>query len=206
MGIERLHLFTAGQEQWYLARGWRTIGHAAAQGHDAAVMVRSTSPRAARRSVVSSWSTDPDTFGAYSFLRVGGTPDDRHRLAGRILPGLWLAGEHTSPDYPGTLHGAWFSGERAAQQVLDDGRDGTVVVVGAGLAGIATARRLRCRWAHAWWCSRQRASRADGRGPTRRWAARCTSAAHGSTARTVTRWWRSAPPVRPARGTPHAPT
>jgi monoamine oxidase len=58
-----------------------------------------------------------------------------------VLPGLWLAGEATSVDYPATMHGAWFSGERAADAVLATGA-GDVLVVGAGLAGLAAARRL----------------------------------------------------------------
>jgi monoamine oxidase len=59
------------------------------------------------------------------------------------LPRLWLAGEATSRAYPATLHGAWFSGERAADAVLADAHPGeTCVVIGAGLAGLAAARRL----------------------------------------------------------------
>jgi polyamine oxidase len=144
LGVDTVHLFTSGQEDWYLARGWRTVATALANGHPAAVMARRTSPRAARRSTVSSWCSDPDTAGAYSYLRVGASPAARQRLAGPILSGLWFAGEATSADAPGTLHGAWRSGERAAAQVLDSGRDDDrVLVVGAGLAGLAAAGVLR---------------------------------------------------------------
>jgi monoamine oxidase len=64
-----------------------------------------------------------------------------------VLPRLWLAGEATSVEYPATMHGAWFSGERAAAAVLASGADtgtlaDTVLVVGAGLAGLAAARCL----------------------------------------------------------------
>ena len=39
------------------------------------------------------------------------------------------------------MHGAWFSGERAAAAVLDQS-DGDVLVVGAGLAGLSAARSI----------------------------------------------------------------
>jgi polyamine oxidase len=142
LGVDDVHLFTDGQEDWYLERGWRTVATADAHGHAVAVMVRRTSPTAARRSVVSRWVTDPDTDGAYSYLRVGATPAARHRLAAEIALGLWFAGEATAPEAPGTMHGAWRSGERAAAQVLAAG-PGRVLVVGAGLAGLAAARTLR---------------------------------------------------------------
>jgi monoamine oxidase len=54
-----------------------------------------------------------------------------------------LAGEATWAEHPGTMHGAWFSGERAAARVCEDGPPGRAIVVGAGLAGIAAARALR---------------------------------------------------------------
>jgi len=98
------------------------------------------SPRAA---VVSTWSTDPKFRTAYSYLRPGGTPQDRRLLGEAVAKGLYLAGEATSVSYPGTMHGAWLSGERAAGLVEEAERAATVVVVGAGLAGLAAARRMR---------------------------------------------------------------
>ncbi|MEZ5248195.1 MAG: FAD-dependent oxidoreductase [Ilumatobacteraceae bacterium] len=41
------------------------------------------------------------------------------------------------------MHGAWASGERAAAQVLDRAEWHRIAVIGAGLAGLAAARRLR---------------------------------------------------------------
>lgn len=148
LGIERVHLFTAGQEGYYLDRGWRTIAHTEAHGHPAAVMVRHTDPLAARRSLATAFIGDEDFRGAYAYLRRGGTPQDRDALSGEAHPGLHLAGEAGSRRYPGTLHGAWFSGEERADAVLDGLRRGalpadrTVVVIGAGVAGLAAARRI----------------------------------------------------------------
>lgn len=72
-------------------------------------------PKAMRRS---SWGTDPFTRGAYSFPSV--TTDMTHfdTLAaphGRVH----FAGEHTSRDFFGTVHGAYLSGLRAADEVAD---------------------------------------------------------------------------------------
>jgi monoamine oxidase len=147
LGVDTVWLFTAGQERYYLDRGWRTVETIDVQGEAAAVMVRRTDPDAARRSVCSTWCADPDFGGAYAYLRRGATPDDRVTIGGEVHPGLVIAGEATSRRYPGTTHGAWFSGHDAAGSVLSGGEPGRsgggrVVVVGAGMAGIAAARRL----------------------------------------------------------------
>ena len=141
-GHDVIHLFTSGQEQFWADRGWAVVATVDTEGHPATVMARSTHPRAARRTVCSQWCSDPDHGGAYSHLRVGGTPAHRRRLGESILPGLWFAGEATSVRYPATMHGAWFSGEHAAAQVLAEPGRARVAVVGAGLAGLAAARRL----------------------------------------------------------------
>ncbi len=148
-GHEDVHLFTSGQEQYWAARGWRVLDRVDTEGHAATVMVRGTHPRAARRAVSSHWCDDPDTAGAYSHLRIGGTPAHRERLRGPILPGLRIAGEATAVEHPATMHGAWFSGERAAEQVHAErgGNPGDALVVGAGIAGMVAARGLT---AHGW--------------------------------------------------------
>lgn len=142
-GHDVVHLFTSGQQQFWADRGWSVVAEVATEGHPATVMARSTHPRAARRAVCSQWCSDPDHGGAYSHLRLGGTPAHRRRLGEQILPGLWFAGEATSVEYPATMHGAWFSGERAADHVLADPTRQRVAVVGAGLAGLSAARRLQ---------------------------------------------------------------
>lgn len=147
LGHEYVHLFTSGQEGYWAARGWRAVARVETEGHPATVMARGTHPRAARRALSSHWCADPDTNGAYSHLRLGGTPAHRERLRGPILPGLWFAGEATAVEHPATMHGAWFSGERAADQVLaaraDAEAGGDVIVIGAGISGMVAARRLQ---------------------------------------------------------------
>ncbi len=155
--IARLYLFTAGsatatagerdlavQQAMYQSLGWVPLAVAEAHGHPVAVMVRSTASTMPVLTVKSAWG-GPRHRGAYSSLRPGGVPADRDALAGvhRQRPGLHLAGEATWTPSPATMHGAWFSGERAAADVIATGpHGGEVVVVGAGLAGLVAARRL----------------------------------------------------------------
>ena len=140
LSVSRLHLFTDTVADWYRARGWRAIGSARPAGHEATVMAYNPHANAPRLAVSSRWLGDPNTHGAYSSIRPGGAPSDRVAVRDAGLDGVVFAGEHTSTDYPGTFHGAWFSGEAAAD-IIGPGST-SVAVVGAGFAGIAAARRL----------------------------------------------------------------
>ncbi len=63
------------------------------------------------------WTNDPLANGSYSYVPIGGTPADMEQLA---LPGssaLFFGGEHTVPAHFGTVHGAFLSGRRAANEV-----------------------------------------------------------------------------------------
>ncbi len=142
---ERVYLFTAGQDAFYRERGWVELHRATAQGHDAVVMMRSTSPIAARRALVTSWIGNPNFGGSYSHLRPHATPQDRAVLGQRQPGNLWFAGEATSVDHPGTLHGAWFSGLRVARELHESAPTATVAIVGAGMAGLAAATELRAK-------------------------------------------------------------
>ena len=68
------------------------------------------------------FSNDSNVRGGYSFCRPGGTEAAR-ALSAPIGGALFLAGEATDHEYPGTVAGAIASGTRAARQalaVLDD--------------------------------------------------------------------------------------
>ena len=67
----------------------------------------------------STWTTDPLARGSYSFLRPGGTPDDRTLLGDVLDDRLVLAGEAFDPVEPATVHGALSSGRRAAERILE---------------------------------------------------------------------------------------
>jgi monoamine oxidase len=68
---------------------------------------------------VTRWSRDRFSWGSYSQIPVGGTIDDRDRLAEAVGSRLFFAGEATSRDYSGTVHGAYLSGLRAARELAE---------------------------------------------------------------------------------------
>jgi len=68
---------------------------------------------------VTRWRSDPLARGSYSFHAVGTGADTRAALAGVDWDGrITFAGEATSQDHPSTVHGAWLSGLRAADDLL----------------------------------------------------------------------------------------
>ena len=68
---------------------------------------------------ITRWSSDPFAYGSYSFLPPGARSVHRRRLARAVKGRLLFAGEATSHEYPATVHGAYLSGVRAAEQILD---------------------------------------------------------------------------------------
>ncbi len=63
------------------------------------------------------WATDPFAFGSYSFVQRGATRRAYDALAAPVRNRLFFAGEATHKDYPATVHGAWLSGLRAAEEI-----------------------------------------------------------------------------------------
>ncbi|KAK4429198.1 Polyamine oxidase 2 [Sesamum alatum] len=64
--------------------------------------------------LVSHWGSDKSSLGSYSYDRVGKPHDLYERL--RIpVDNLFFAGEATSTDYPGSVHGAYSTGLMAAE-------------------------------------------------------------------------------------------
>jgi monoamine oxidase len=91
----------------------------------------------------SAWTTDPFSLGAASYTPVGTQQSARDALAESVEDRLFLAGEATDAEAPGTIDAALRSGERAAQDVLRVAESGErIAVIGAGLAGAAAASRL----------------------------------------------------------------
>lgn len=87
-----------------------------------------------------SWSRDPFALGSYSFLAPSDLGTDARVALAEPVGRLFFAGEATSSDAPSTTHGAANSGLRAAAEAAEVSE--TVVVIGAGLAGLAAARAL----------------------------------------------------------------
>lgn len=70
--------------------------------------------------LISRWGDDPFAYGAYSHLKPYATPDDYNALAAPIQNTLFFAGEATSRDYAATVHGAFLSGQHAANLIIED--------------------------------------------------------------------------------------
>ncbi|MBA4302588.1 MAG: amine oxidase [Sphingobacteriaceae bacterium] len=65
------------------------------------------------------WANDPFARGAYSYATVGGSSADFDFMGGIVADRLFFAGEHTSRQYRGTAHGAYLSGVRAAEGIME---------------------------------------------------------------------------------------
>lgn len=67
---------------------------------------------------ITRWNADPFARGSYSFNALGATPEMRDHLAQPVDNRLFFAGEATSRQYFGTVHGAYLSGLQAAEALL----------------------------------------------------------------------------------------
>ena len=96
--------------------------------------------------LVTHWNSDPWARGSYAVLRPGATWG-AHREATRVAAQRFvLAGEAFDPVAPGTMHGALRSGRQAANELhaaISKPDAQPVVIIGAGLAGLCAAQRLR---------------------------------------------------------------
>ena len=66
---------------------------------------------------ITRWASDDYARGSYSFAAVGSTPAMRDDLAAAIDGRVYFAGEATDRTAPGTVHGAYASGIRAAREI-----------------------------------------------------------------------------------------
>jgi monoamine oxidase len=67
---------------------------------------------------ITRWASDPFSLGSYSFNALGSKPAMRDELARPLGDRVFFAGEATSRKHFGTVHGAYLSGLRAAEEVL----------------------------------------------------------------------------------------
>lgn len=68
---------------------------------------------------ISRWHSDPYSCGSYSFMAVGATENAREVFAQPVDGRLFFAGEATSATSPATVRGAYESGIRAAQEIIN---------------------------------------------------------------------------------------
>jgi monoamine oxidase len=66
----------------------------------------------------SAWARDPFALGSYSHA-LPGHAEARGVLGGPVGDRLFFAGEAVSPHFFSTAHGAWQTGEAAAEGVLN---------------------------------------------------------------------------------------
>ncbi len=65
------------------------------------------------------WGENKNAFGCYSFPTNGTTSDDFDKLSKSVNNKIFFAGEHTSTKYRATVHGAYLSGLREAEKILN---------------------------------------------------------------------------------------
>ncbi len=69
---------------------------------------------------ITRWNSDPFSRGSYSFIAPGVTTGTIQTLARPVNNRLFFAGEATATDFPSTVHGAYLSGRRVAEQISQD--------------------------------------------------------------------------------------
>ena len=65
------------------------------------------------------WQSNENSIGSYSYTAVGTEMQHFDDLAEEINDKLFFAGEHTEADYFSTVHGAYLSGIREADKIID---------------------------------------------------------------------------------------
>jgi monoamine oxidase len=65
------------------------------------------------------WQSNENSFGSYSYTAVGTEMRHFDELAEEINDKIFFAGEHTNRDYFSTAHGAYLSGIREADKIID---------------------------------------------------------------------------------------
>ena len=65
------------------------------------------------------WGQNINSYGAYSYATNNSTSADFDTLANEVNNKVFFAGEHTERDYRGTVHGAYLSGIREADKIIN---------------------------------------------------------------------------------------
>ena len=68
----------------------------------------------------SNWINNVNTYGSYSFPNVDTTPLHFEHMAETVENKVFFAGEHTIKDYFSYSHGAYLSGFREADKIIQD--------------------------------------------------------------------------------------
>jgi monoamine oxidase len=68
-------------------------------------------------SKITRWAQDPFSYGSYSYIPVGASDKDYDILAESVDNKIFFAGEATHRQHPASVHGAYLSGIRAAEEI-----------------------------------------------------------------------------------------
>ena len=73
----------------------------------------------------SSWGNDPNALGSYPFVKAGATPEDCKSYQESESTGnkIYFAGDGTTCQMIGTVHGAYITGVKAAQKIAGINED-----------------------------------------------------------------------------------
>ena len=74
----------------------------------------------------SNWGSDPYARGSWGFIKAGSTPDDceAYREAESTGSKVFFAGEATTAEMIGTVHGAYITGIEAAKEAAEAIKEG----------------------------------------------------------------------------------
>ena len=115
MGDDVAVVFTGGRLAVWLEKQGPQAGHDYALDQVAGVFGNDLRRRVTR-SIVTAWSTEPSTLGAYS-CALPGQAHQREALARPLDDRVFFAGEATRFEDHATCHGAYWSGIRAAEEI-----------------------------------------------------------------------------------------
>jgi len=66
---------------------------------------------------ITRWNSDPFALGSYSHIPPGASPEDYDIIEEPVAQRLFFAGEASCRRYPGTVHGAYLSGQQQAKKI-----------------------------------------------------------------------------------------
>jgi monoamine oxidase len=69
--------------------------------------------------IVTRWNNDQYSYGSYSYTKINSSAKMYTDIAAPATPSLFFAGEHTSKHYHSTVHGAWSTGKREAERIME---------------------------------------------------------------------------------------
>lgn len=104
------------------AEGWSDVETWALIRDNLVAMFGAAVPANYKGILRSSWAADPWAKGTHSYPTTAASRNVWGSLQQKQAGTLFFAGEHTSPKYYGTLHGAIQEGLRAARALMDEAR------------------------------------------------------------------------------------